>query len=98
MMTGKQAIFEYLKTHSIFCTPDVAAAFGLTTACVNHSANILAKEGVLTVAGRVWRTVYYRLTTQDEKEGRKSTNLIFHECRNSEAMKRVLSVYGRTQA
>ena len=97
-MTGKQAIFEYLKTHSIFCTPDVAAAFGLTTACVNQSANILAKEGVLTVAGRVWRTVYYRLTTQDEKEGRKSTNLIFHECRNSEAMKRVLSVYGRTQA
>ncbi|ANR76983.1 protein ren [Kosakonia sacchari] len=97
-MTGKQAIFEYLKTHSIFCAPDVATAFGMTTASVTQAANILAKEGSLTVSGKVWRTVYYRLTTQDEKEGRKSTNLIFQECRNSEAMKRVLSVYGRTQA
>lgn len=97
-MTGKKAIFEYLKTHSIFCAPDVANAFGMTTASVTQAANILAKEGSLTVSGKVWRTVYYRLTTQDEKEGRKSTNLIFQECRNSDVTKRMLAFYGRTQA
>ncbi|MES0453296.1 protein ren, partial [Klebsiella pneumoniae] len=45
-----------------------------------------------------WRTVYYRLATEEEISGRKSTNQIFNECRQSPAMKRVLAVYGRTSA
>ncbi|EFA4828171.1 protein ren [Escherichia coli] len=97
-MTGKEAIFHYLQTHKTFCAPDVAAATGLSPRSINQAASILAKEGVLVVDGRVWRTVYYRLTTEDERAGRRSTNRIFQECRESEAMKRVLAVYGRAAA
>lgn len=56
------------------------------------------KAGVLVAEARVWRTVYYRLATEEEIAGRKSTNQIFNECRQSPAMKRVLAVYGRTSA
>ncbi len=97
-MTGKEAIFHYLETHKSFCAPDIAEATGVSQTSINQAASILAKEGRLVVTGRVWRTVHYRLTTDDEKAGRVSTNRIFSECRNSEAMKRVLAVYGRTQA
>ena len=97
-MTGKQAIFNYLQTHKTFCAPDVAAATGLTQTSINQAASLLAREGVLVVDGKAWRTLYYRLTTEDERAGRRSTNRIFQECRNSEAMKRVLAVYGRTTA
>ncbi|MHA8114847.1 hypothetical protein ACX122_17500 [Kosakonia cowanii] len=65
---------------------------------INQAASDLARKGLLVVDGKVWRTVYYRMVTDDEKEGRRSTNRIFQECRNSEAMKRVLAVYGRVQA
>ncbi|MEZ2435055.1 winged helix-turn-helix domain-containing protein [Raoultella planticola] len=97
-MTGKQAIFNYLQTHKTFCAPDVAAATGLTQTSINQAANILAKQGVLVAEARVWRTVYYRLATEEEIAGRKSTNQIFNECRQSPAMKRVLAVYGRASA
>lgn len=36
----------------------------------------------------------YRFATREEREGKVSTNLIFKECRQSAAMKRVLAVYG----
>ncbi|STU30303.1 Uncharacterised protein [Klebsiella pneumoniae] len=92
-MTGKDAILNYLKTHKTCSSPDVAAASG-----INQAANILARQGVLVAEARVWRTVYYRLATEEEIAGRKSTNQIFNECRQSPAMKRVLAVYGRTSA
>ncbi|HBS2788794.1 TPA: winged helix-turn-helix transcriptional regulator [Klebsiella pneumoniae] len=97
-MTGKDAILNYLKTHKTCSSPDVAAASGMTRTCINQAANILAKQGVLVAEARVWRTVYYRLATEEEISGRKSTNQIFNECRQSPAMKRVLAVYGRTSA
>lgn len=97
-MTGKEAIFEYLKTHKTFCSADVSAFSGVSHTGINLAASDLARKGLLVVDGKVWRTVYYRMVTDDEKEGRRSTNRIFQECRNSEAMKRVLAVYGRTQA
>ncbi|MCC3824121.1 hypothetical protein [Escherichia coli] len=50
----------------------------------------------LVVDGKVWRTVYYRFATREEREGKVSTNLIFKECRQSAAMKRLLRVYKRT--
>ncbi|ECJ2445963.1 protein ren [Salmonella enterica subsp. diarizonae] len=93
-MTGKQAILQYLKTHKSFCAPDVAKAYGVSQTGVNQAASILFREGVLVTEGRVWRNVYYRMATDAEREGLISTNMIFKECRNSEAMKRVLSVYG----
>ena len=95
---GKDAILNYLKTHKTCSSPDVAAASGMTHTCINQAANILAKQGVLVAEARVWRTVYYRLATEEEIAGRKSTNQIFNECRQSPAMKRVLAVYGRTSA
>ncbi len=98
MMTGKDAILNYLKTHKTCSSPDVAAASGMTHTCINQAANILAKQGVLVAEARVWRTVYYRLATEEEISGRKSTNQIFNECRQRPAMKRVLAVYGRTSA
>lgn len=98
LMTGKDAILNYLKTHKTCSSPDVAAASGMTHTCINQAANILAKQGVLVAEARVWRTVYYRLATEEEIAGRKSTNQIFNECRQSPAMKRVLAVYGRTSA
>ncbi|MEA4631794.1 protein ren, partial [Klebsiella pneumoniae] len=52
----------------------------------------------LVAEARVWRTVYYRLATEEEISGRKSTNQIFNECRQSPVMKRILAVYGRAQA
>lgn len=93
-MTGKEAILEYLKTHKSFCAPDVAKAYSVSQTGINQAANILFREGLLVTDGRVWRNVYYRLATDAEREGLVSTNMIFKECRNSEAMKRVLSVYG----
>ncbi|WP_194429250.1 protein ren [Klebsiella pneumoniae] len=95
-MTGKDAILNYLKTHATFSSPDVAAAFGMTHTCINQGCEYPAKQGVLVVEARVWRTVYYRLAIEDEIAGRKSINQIFNECRQSPAMKRVLAVYGRT--
>ena len=66
MMTGKDAILNYLKTHKTCSSPDVAAASGMTHTCINQAANILAKQGVLVAEARVWRTVYYRLATKDD--------------------------------
>ncbi|AWE03101.1 protein ren [Klebsiella pneumoniae] len=96
-MTGKDAILNYLKTHRT-CSFQMSRGFRMTHTCINQAANILAKQGVLVAEARVWRTVYYRLATEEEISGRKSTNQIFNECRQSPAMKRVLAVYGRTSA
>ncbi|MCP1406045.1 hypothetical protein J3D53_000203 [Klebsiella aerogenes] len=66
--------------------------------CINQAANILAKQGVLVAVAKVWRTVHYRLATEEEISGQKSANQIFNECRQSPVMKRILAVYGRAQA
>ncbi|EEW7518715.1 protein ren [Escherichia coli] len=94
-MTGKEAIIHYLETHKSFCTPDVAATTGVTLTSINQAAAKMARAGILVIDGKVWRTVYYRFATREEWEGKVSTNLIFKECRQSAAMKRVLAVYGR---
>ena len=48
----------------------------------------LLAAGLLVIEGKVWRTVYYRFATREEREGKMSTNLVFKECRQSAAMKR----------
>lgn len=95
-MTGKQAIFNYLKTHKTFTSKEVSAASGLTINCITKNAVDLADARLLVRISKVWRTVTYRLATPEEQAGtaRSCTNMIFSECRNSAAMKRVLSVYG----
>ncbi|MDA3989915.1 protein ren [Klebsiella aerogenes] len=97
-MTGKDAILNYLKTHKTCSSPDVAEASGMSHTCINQAANILAKQGELVAVAKVWRTVHYRLATEEDISGQKSTNQIFNECRQSPVMKRILAVYGRTQA
>lgn len=93
-MTARQAILEYLKTHRSFNSTDVAAFHGSSRSCISQATNTLFRKGVIVVESKLWRTVYYRLATDDEKSGRVSTNLIFSECRSSAAMRRVLSIYG----
>lgn len=60
-MTGKEAIFEYLKTHKTFCSADVSAFSGVSHTGINQAASDLARKGLLVVDGKVWRTVYYRM-------------------------------------
>jgi len=97
-MTGRETITEYLKTHKTFCFAEIASATGQSLASVSQAANKMFRAGELVVDRKIWRTVWYRLPDDAERTGKVSTNLIFQECRNSEAMKRVLSVYGRIQA
>ena len=93
-MTGTEAIIHYLGTHKSFCAQDVAALTVATVTRIYHAAAKMARAGLLVIEGKVWRTVYYRFATREEREGKMSTNLIFKECRQSAAMKRVLAVYG----
>lgn len=96
-MTARQLILEYLKTHRTFSSAEVARVYGRRQECINHASSTMSRERLIVVDSRKWRTVYYRLATEDEKAGRVSTNLIFQECRQSDAMRRVLAVYGRSQ-
>lgn len=93
-MTARQAILEYLKVHRSFTSSDVSSLFGLRRDSVRLASRALIRERVIEFDRRNWRTVYYRLASDDEKSGLVSTNLIFQECRQSEAMKRVLNFYG----
>lgn len=93
-MTGKEAIIHYTGMYKSFCAPDVAAVTGATVTSINQAAAKMARAGILVIDGKVWRTVYYRFATVEEREGKVGTNLIFKECRQSAAMKRVLAVYG----
>lgn len=95
-MKGKQAILRYLETHRTFTAKDVALYAGLTVNCITKNAIDLESERKLVRISKVWRTVTYRLATPEEQAGtaRSCTNMIFKECRQSPAMRRVLSVYG----
>ena len=93
-MTARQAILEYLKTHRVFTSADIARVHHSTRSRINHIVGEMFRDGLIVVHSRKWRTVYYRLASGDEKSGRVSTNLIFQECRQSDAMKRVLNFYG----
>ncbi|WP_220711539.1 protein ren [Citrobacter freundii] len=99
-MTGKQAILNYLKTHRTFNSKEVAETFSLSVSCITKNAIDMENKRLITRIGKVWRTVTYRLATPEEQDGTalSCTNGIFYECRNSAAMKRVLSVYGRVGA
>ena len=93
-MTARQAILEYLKTHKVFTSADIAKIHPSTRSRINPIVGEMFRDGLIVVDSREWRTVYYRLASDDEKSGRVSTNLIFQECRQSDTMKRVLKFYG----
>lgn len=93
MYDGKRSNYSLPGTHKSFCAQDVAAVTGATVTSINRAAAKMARTGILVIDGKVWRTVYYRFATVEEREGKVSTNLIFKECRQSAAMKRVLAFY-----
>jgi len=96
-MRGKQAILHYLSTHHTFSPAQVARECSLSLNCISTAARLLAEEGALIVESKEWRSVTYRLATEAERRsgGADGINTIFAECRKSDAMKRILSVYGR---
>lgn len=96
-MRGKQAVLHYLTTHHTFSAAQVARECSLSLTCISTAARLLAEEGVLIVESKVWRSVTYRFATDAERRngGCDGINTIFAECRKSDAMKRILSVYGR---
>jgi len=96
-MKGKQAILEYLEDHDTVTSKAVAEEYGLSLNCINKNLYELEAERVVTRVSKVWRTVTYRKTTSAERLSGTVPNMneIFAECRRSEAMQRVLTVYGR---
>lgn len=93
-MTGREAINHYLKTHDTFKTGDVARAMGVTRDAVTFAARKLTREGFLEVCWRDGNWVIYKeVTTIVPPRG----NTIFRECLKSQAMRRVLFVYGRRE-
>lgn len=82
---SQQAVYKWLHNK--------AKVTGATVTSINQAAAKMARTGILVIDGKVWRTVYYRFATREEREGKVSTNLIFKECRQSAAMKRVLAFY-----
>ncbi|WP_105679774.1 hypothetical protein [Cronobacter dublinensis] len=94
-MTAKEAIKHYLLKHTSFTTAQIAEYYGLTMQSVQHAARKLEHGGELIVESRDWRMLTYRLRRKGEGKAR---NLIFNECRASDAMRRVLCVYGTIAA
>lgn len=90
-MTTRTEIRKYLAAgHDTFTTAEVSAAIGLPIKTISTTANQMCKSGELVVESRTWRkTVYRKAGVVSEKK-----NSIIDDCRNSAAMKRVLSVYG----
>lgn len=99
-MKGKQAILRYLETHRTFTAKDVATECGMTINRITKNAIDLERARKIVRVSKVWRTVTYRLATPEEQDGtaRSCTNMIFKECRQSPAMRRVLAFYGRKTA
>ncbi|RSB59012.1 protein ren [Atlantibacter subterranea] len=93
-MTGRQAILQYLAGRNTFTPSQVAQAVGVPVTRITAAANVMCQSGELILVSRQWRGNTY----QRPMANQRSINTIFDECRNSDAMQRVLSVYGRVQA
>ena len=97
-MTGKEAIEWYLDEYGFFTSELVCAATGVSRAKVSAASMEMRANGEIVLKERNWRTMIYVATEDDEGQpiNRDGENVIFDECRNSPAMRRVLSVYGRS--
>lgn len=93
-MQAREAILEYLETHDTFRSDQVAEHYGITQGTVTRAVWHLSREKMIVLVHKVWRTNTYRLATDEGGNGDIQVNTIFSDCRNSAAMKRVLSVYG----
>lgn len=66
-MKGKQAILRYLETHRTFTAKDVATECCMTINCITKNAIDLERARKIVRVSKVWRTVTYRLATQEEQ-------------------------------
>lgn len=100
-MTAREAILLWLIEHNSFLSTDVVGSSGIRAVIVTQAARKLVKEGVLVVPvrhGSGENIRYHRADNPKFSRALKTVrgvNVIYQECRNSETMKRVLSVYGR---
>jgi hypothetical protein len=56
-MTGKEAIFEYLKTHKTFCSADVSDFSGVSHTGINQAASACVSSSKLiskTISMKMW--------------------------------------------
>ncbi|EAS2833710.1 protein ren [Salmonella enterica] len=93
MMTGKEAILNYLQNNSSFTTSDVARESGCVRSRVSNAAGVMFRKGELTSVKNGDGTVTYFI--RPGQDFVLSTDCsIFEQCRKSAAMKRVLVVWG----
>ncbi|MBC1188486.1 hypothetical protein HII27_22615 [Kluyvera sp. SCKS090646] len=95
-MTAREAIESFLDEHGYFTAAEVAARYGIPLQFVTATSFKMRRRGEITLLERRWRVGVYAWAEDDGKPiSRDGVNTIFQECLQSEAMRRVLSVYGR---
>lgn len=96
-MTGREAIEWYLECYGSFTAELVCEATGVSRSQIAAASFKMRERGEIVLLERNWRThVYVAGEDDDDKPiNRDGENTIFSECLASDAMKRVLTVYGR---
>lgn len=96
-MTGREAIEWFLDEHGYFTADEVSTASGVSRQQVMAASFKMRRSGEITLLERRWRIGVYAWAEDEEgrQVSRDGVNTIFQECRQSDAMRRVLAVYGR---
>lgn len=96
-MTAREAIESFLDEHGYFTAAEVSTASGLGLQKITAASFKMRKSGEIILQERQWRVGVYVLADDDRERpvSRDGINTIFSECLASDAMKRVLSIYGR---
>ena len=96
-MTAREAIEAFLEEHGYFTAAEVSEFSGLKLQKITAASSKMRSSGEIILKERIWRVgVYVSADDYDQLPvSRSGINTIFQECRSSDAMKRVLSVYGR---
>lgn len=99
-MTAREAIESFLDEHGYFTAGEVAARYGIPLQFVTATSFKMRNRGEITLIERRWRVGVYAWADDDDGRpiSRDGVNTIFQECRQSDAMRRVLAVYGRGAA
>ncbi|EMG7879175.1 winged helix-turn-helix transcriptional regulator [Enterobacter hormaechei] len=109
-ITIREQVLAALRNNPGLNSGRIARMIGMTTKKMSGTVSSLLADGLITCEGRHGQRMY-RLTSYGMKYApetipampkgnsklvqRTETNVICQECRNSQAMKRVLMVWGR---
>lgn len=97
--TYPSRVVELLSRGGKFGGADIAKAIGASYKQISTAISMLVRTGEIQHSGARGSRVYSIGTPKKGKSIRSnSVNTIFQECRNSDAMKRVLMVWGRAPA